>query len=36
MGFHAPEEAERILAESIDFARQGQLALRGGVTVAAR
>jgi nitrite reductase (cytochrome c-552) len=28
-GFHAPEEAERILAESIDFARQGQLALRG-------
>jgi nitrite reductase (cytochrome c-552) len=36
MGFHAPQEAERILAESIDFARQGQLALRGGVTVAAR
>ncbi len=36
MGFHAPEEAERILAESIDFARQGQLALRGGVTVAVR
>jgi nitrite reductase (cytochrome c-552) len=29
-GFHAPEEAERILAESIDYARQGQLALRGG------
>ena len=28
-GFHAPEEAERILAESIDYARQGQLALRG-------
>ena len=27
-GFHAPEEAERILAESIDYARQGQLALR--------
>ncbi len=27
-GFHAPEEAERILAESIDFARQGQLAVR--------
>jgi nitrite reductase (cytochrome c-552) len=26
-GFHAPEEAERILAESIDYARQGQLAL---------
>ena len=28
-GFHAPEEAERILAESIDYSRQGQLALRG-------
>jgi nitrite reductase (cytochrome c-552) len=28
-GFHAPEEAERILAESIDYARQGQLSLRG-------
>ncbi|MGI5861226.1 MAG: ammonia-forming cytochrome c nitrite reductase subunit c552 [Myxococcales bacterium] len=28
MGFHAPEEAERILAEAIDFARQGQIALR--------
>jgi nitrite reductase (cytochrome c-552) len=27
-GFHAPEEAERILAESIDYARQGQIALR--------
>jgi nitrite reductase (cytochrome c-552) len=27
-GFHAPQEAERILAESIDFARQGQLAVR--------
>jgi nitrite reductase (cytochrome c-552) len=27
-GFHAPEEALRILGESIDFARQGQLALR--------
>ncbi len=27
-GFHAPEEAERVLAESIDFCRQGQLALR--------
>jgi nitrite reductase (cytochrome c-552) len=27
-GFHAPEEAERILAESIDFSRQGQVALR--------
>ena len=28
MGFHAPQEAARILAESIDFTRQGQLALR--------
>ena len=28
-GFHAPEEAERLLAVSIDYARQGQLALRG-------
>jgi nitrite reductase (cytochrome c-552) len=27
-GFHAPQEAARILAESINFARQGQLALR--------
>ena len=28
MGFHAPQEAERVLFESIDFARQGQLAVR--------
>jgi len=28
MGFHAPQEAARILGESIDFTRQGQLALR--------
>jgi nitrite reductase (cytochrome c-552) len=27
-GFHAPQEAMRILAESIDYARQGQLAVR--------
>ncbi len=27
-GFHAPQEALRILAAAIDFARQGQLALR--------
>ncbi len=27
-GFHAPQEAARILAESIDYARQAQLALR--------
>ena len=31
VGFHAAEEAERILAEAIDLARQGQLALRGGI-----
>jgi nitrite reductase (cytochrome c-552) len=30
-GFHAPQEAARILAESINFSRQGQLALRDGV-----
>ena len=28
VGFHAPGEAARILAESIDLSRQGQLALR--------
>jgi nitrite reductase (cytochrome c-552) len=27
-GFHAPEEAARILGEAIDYARQGQLVLR--------
>ncbi|HEY1326739.1 MAG TPA: ammonia-forming cytochrome c nitrite reductase subunit c552 [Casimicrobiaceae bacterium] len=27
-GFHAPQEGARILGESIDFARQGQIALR--------
>jgi nitrite reductase (cytochrome c-552) len=27
-GFHAPEEAARILGESIDFSRRGQNALR--------
>ncbi|HLM59183.1 MAG TPA: ammonia-forming cytochrome c nitrite reductase subunit c552, partial [Pyrinomonadaceae bacterium] len=27
MGFHAPEEAVRILGESINFTRQGQMAL---------
>ena len=27
-GFHAPQEAARILGESMDFARQGQIALR--------
>jgi nitrite reductase (cytochrome c-552) len=27
-GFHAPQEAARILGESINFSRQGQNALR--------
>jgi nitrite reductase (cytochrome c-552) len=27
-GFHAPQEAARILGESIDFSRQGQVAIR--------
>lgn len=34
MGFHAPGEAARILAESINFTRQGQNALRGNLTIA--
>ena len=34
MGFHAPAEAARILAESIDYSRQGQLAARSVVTTA--
>jgi nitrite reductase (cytochrome c-552) len=28
-GFHAPQEAARILGQSIDFSRKGQNALRG-------
>jgi nitrite reductase (cytochrome c-552) len=28
MGFHAPAETARILAESIDFARQAELSAR--------
>jgi nitrite reductase (cytochrome c-552) len=28
-GFHAPQEAARILAESINFSRKGQISLRG-------
>jgi nitrite reductase (cytochrome c-552) len=28
MGFHAPQEAARILGESINFSRQGQVAMR--------
>jgi nitrite reductase (cytochrome c-552) len=35
MGFHAPPEVARILAESIDFARQGQLAARALPALAA-
>jgi nitrite reductase (cytochrome c-552) len=27
-GFHAPQEAERILGEAINYARQGQIAVR--------
>jgi nitrite reductase (cytochrome c-552) len=27
-GFHAPQEAARIVGEAIDYLRQGQLALR--------
>jgi nitrite reductase (cytochrome c-552) len=33
-GFHAPQEAARVLAESINFARRGQLALAGVKTTA--
>ena len=29
MGFHAPQEASKILAEAIDYARQGQIAALG-------
>jgi nitrite reductase (cytochrome c-552) len=35
MGFHAPAETARILGESIDFARQGQLVARGLTTTPA-
>jgi len=35
MGFHAPQEAVRILGESINFSRLGQVSLRGGPRVAA-
>jgi nitrite reductase (cytochrome c-552) len=31
MGFHAPQETARVLAEAIDYARQGQLAARTAV-----
>lgn len=33
-GFHAPQEAARILGESINFSRQGQNALRGAPAAA--
>jgi nitrite reductase (cytochrome c-552) len=36
MGFHAPAEAARILGESIDYARQAQLAARAVLTPARR
>ena len=29
MGFHADQEAARVLAKSIDYSRRGQMALRG-------
>ena len=32
MGFHADQEAARILGLAIDFARRGQVVLRGGTT----
>jgi nitrite reductase (cytochrome c-552) len=36
MGFHAPQEAAKVLGEAVDYARQGQVALLGGhATVAA-
>jgi len=31
MGFHAPQEASRILGEAIDYARQGQLSARRAI-----
>ena len=30
MGFHAPQEAERILGEAINICRNRQIALHGG------
>ncbi len=35
MGFHAPQEAARILGEAIDYARQGELAVARGAKPAA-
>jgi len=34
MGFHAPQEAARVLGEAADYARQGQVAVLGGVVSA--
>jgi nitrite reductase (cytochrome c-552) len=34
-GFHAPQEAARILGESINFSRKGQIALRDGIQASA-
>ncbi|MBM3728589.1 MAG: ammonia-forming cytochrome c nitrite reductase subunit c552, partial [Acidobacteria bacterium] len=28
-GFHAPQEAMRVLTQSIDWSRKGQMSLRG-------
>lgn len=36
MGFHAPQEAARILGEAADFARQGQVAALEAASVASR
>jgi nitrite reductase (cytochrome c-552) len=36
MGFHAPQEAARILAESIDASRKGQMAVPAGRNVTAQ
>lgn len=36
MGFHAPGEAARVLADAIDFARRGQLVLRDGTPTVTR
>jgi nitrite reductase (cytochrome c-552) len=36
MGFHAPQEAARVLGEAADMARQGQIAAIGWRTTAAK
>jgi nitrite reductase (cytochrome c-552) len=33
-GFHAPQEAARVLTKSIDYSRKGQVAIRGGAMAA--